>query len=105
MANYDDDIAPRRRGFPAKTFLAALLFLGAAVGAGYYAWQLREQRQGWHDAKTKADWDRAACSRDLDQARIDLDRVGKSDTECRTAREALATKQKEIDAHLAQMET
>jgi chemotaxis protein MotB len=105
MAKYDDDIAPRRGSFPARTFLAALLFLGAAAGAGYFAWQYREQNQGLHDAKVKADWDRAACARDLDQARLDLDRIGKSDVDCRSARDTLASKQKDIDTHLAQMET
>jgi chemotaxis protein MotB len=105
MARYDDDPPRRRGGFPAKTFLAALLFLGAAVGAGYYAWQLRAELIAVRDVKTRLEWEKAGCGRDLDQARLDLDRVGKSETECRTQRDGLAARQAEIDAHLAQMET
>jgi chemotaxis protein MotB len=105
MARYDDDPPPRRGGFPAKTFLAALLFLGAAVGAGYYAWQLRGELIAVRDARTRLEWEKAGCGRDLDQAKLDLDRVGKSDAECRTQRDGLAAKQKEIDAHLVQMES
>jgi len=104
MARDDDDF-DGRRGFPVRTFFAATLFLAAAVGAGYYAWLLREENESIKETKTHADWDRAGCARELDEAKRRMADVTLREETCTKERGELAQRQKEIDEQVARVES
>jgi chemotaxis protein MotB len=92
--------APPKRRFPVKLLLFMLLFLSTTVLAGKYAWDLRGQLAAQKTAQ-KHDVDAlATCKREL----ADAAKAGAGSAACEQERTALAAKQKEIDAHLAQME-
>lgn len=83
-----------------KLLLFMLLFFATTVLAGKYAWDLRGQLAA-KKTKHKQDLDAlAACKNDLSTA----GQKGAAGLVCEQERTALAAKQKEIDAHLAQME-